>query len=129
MHSPVPTAFCHPECIGHVAGLSERVRQITEVVEQLVEENRHLRQHAGLSTCDTIDLSAVKLAKVSFATACCCSQLQNRNFDQLHMQSSASTMTSVVAYNSVVALHCTGDFSYCSLRPVIEASFAHGVAQ
>ena len=86
MRSPVPTAPGHLECSGCIAGLSERARQMTEEVEQLVEENRQLRKKAGLSPSDTIDLSAVKLAKVSSATPCCCSQLQNSNL--LHMQSS-----------------------------------------
>ena len=48
----------------HVAGLSERMRQMTDDVERMSDENRLLREQAGISVAEPIDLATVKLEKV-----------------------------------------------------------------
>ncbi|KAL0017694.1 hypothetical protein WJX77_012070, partial [Trebouxia sp. C0004] len=47
------------------AGLMERMRTMTCAVEDLSHENQVLRQQAGVSAKDTVDLSGIKLAKDS----------------------------------------------------------------
>ena len=50
-------------------GLLERIQQITAAAEQLSDENGLLRQQAGLLANEHIDVSGVRLARVSVAAA------------------------------------------------------------
>lgn len=47
------------------SGLLERIQQMTVTVEKLSDENNVLRLQAGVAATDGIELSGVKLAKVS----------------------------------------------------------------